>query len=559
MYILANLHWFILLLGALVFFHELGHFLVAKACGVRVLRFSLGFGPRLFGFTRGETEYLISALPLGGYVKMLGETPGVEVPPEDAGRSFAHKSVWQRSAIVVAGPVFNLILALTVYFGMFTGTQTFGDTRLGIVSVGEPAWNAGLRPGDKIVAVDGEPVGDWDALREHIGTRPGEALRMTYERDGSEHVVTLHPEAKDEANVFQEAEKRGRIGVSARYIKAIVGVVDSESPAALAGVHTGDRVLRVNGQPVAAWHELRAKVRSTASGAPVRLVIARDGGEREVTVQPNTARPQGLDADLFSSADTTDGYTGLVSAESLVAKVEADTPAAELGLVQGDRPVALKMIRSDGSSVERPIGSYFIDLAAFSGLDARNRFVLTWQHGREILQKPLELEAREQKDEFKNTRTEYVFGAQNDDATLDTYTYDRDVGPVEALREAAKQVGADMGLIATGLSKLVSGKLSFDNMGGPIMLFVIAEKTAKRGPATYLRAMAMISVNLGMLNLLPIPVLDGGHLMFCLVEAVRRRPPSLRFRELANMVGLALLLLLMVLVLKNDILRYVLG
>ncbi len=558
LYVLQNFHYFVLLLGALVFFHELGHFLVAKACGVRVLKFSLGFGPRLFGFTRHGTEYLISALPLGGYVKMLGELPGAEVSPEEAASSFGNKPVWQRAAIVSAGPVFNLVLAFLLYLGMFTGVQTFGDTRLGMVLPDAPAHNAGLRAGDKILAVDGEPFDDWMKLREHIGARAGEPLTVTYERGGAIGTLRVNPEPRDEPNEFQETETRGRIGVLNRFVKPVLGLVDSESPAARAGLRSGDVVVAVSGNPVAAWHEVRAGVAATPSGEPVRLRVRRDGQELEVTLTPE-APPAGLEAGLFSSADTAAGYTGLVSKEALVATVEPETPAAELGLQPGDRPVRLQMIRADGTSVSRPIGSFFSDLEAFSGLDARNRFVLTYQRGRQLVEKPLQLLAREEKDELKNKRTVYVFGAKNDESLVDMYTYERRVGPFEAVRLAAEKVGADMTLIAGGIAKLVSGKLSFDTMGGPIMLFVIAEKTAAMGPEAFLRAMAVISVNLGMLNFLPIPVLDGGHLMFCAVEAIRRRPPSLRFRELANVVGLALLLLLMVLVLKNDLLNYVLG
>ena len=145
MYILQNLHWFVILIGALVFFHELGHFLVAKACRVRVLRFSLGFGPKLLSFERSGTIYQISLLPLGGYVKMLGEAPGAEVPSDERQWAFAERPLWQRTAIVLAGPVFNFMLAYVVYVTMFVGVHTFGATKLGVVSVGDPAWEAGLR------------------------------------------------------------------------------------------------------------------------------------------------------------------------------------------------------------------------------------------------------------------------------------------------------------------------------------------------------------------------------------------------------------------------------
>ena len=577
LYVLENIHWFALLIGALVFVHELGHFLVAKACGVKVTKFSLGFGPKLLAFTRGETEYRIGALPLGGYVKMLGEVPGAEIPPEDEARAFFSKPVWQRTAVAAAGPLFNFVLATVVYFAMFVGPQTFGDTKLGVVSRGDPAWNAGLRPGDRIVEVNGVAVQRWDDLRTEIGSRPGQRAYIAYERDGTMHRVEVTPASQQESNVFQEKEKRGRIGVSLQYIKTLVAVVDPQSPAALAGMKTGDRIIKVGETPVEAWHELRSALQEVPADLPIALTLQRpvestaESGaenkedqkspneEHSILLTPNKdVRPQ-LDASLFSSADTPWGYTGIVSQDSVVAKVEADTPAAKAGLLSGDRLLHLKLVKPDGTTEKRPIGVWGIDLAAMSGVDARSKFTLTVQRGAEIIAQDFMLEAREERDELKNTYTRYVFGATNTPGSMGTYTLKRQVGLAEAFQQALTQVGRDATLIAKGIGMLIRGRLPLDSMGGPIMLFVIAEKSAKRGWEHFLRMMAVISVNLGLLNLLPVPVLDGGHLMFFALEAIRRKPPSIRAREIANMVGLALLLMLMVLVFKNDILKYVLG
>ena len=555
-YFLQNFHYFLVLIGALVFFHELGHFLVAKACNVKVLRFSLGMGPRLFSTTRGETEYQLSLLPLGGYVKMLGEAPGTDIPPEEAGRALGNKPLWQRTAIVLAGPVFNFILATLVYFSMFVGTHTSGDTRLGVVTVGEPAWEAGLRPGDKIVAVEGTPVSRWDELREQIAKRPDASLHVTYEREGQSHDVTLQTQTRNEENVFQETESRGKIGVSLQFLRPVLGLVDNDSPAAKAGLRTDDVVVQVGPKPVKAWHEVRDAVAATPTGTPVHLQVLR--GEQKVEVDLTPAAPvPGLPSTLFSAADTQQGYTGLVNKDALVASIEKDTPAATAGLQVNDRLLQLTIKTPDGKEAHRPIGVWGIDLASF-GLDARSDLVLTVQRGHEVLTRSFHLMQREEKDEFKNAHTAYVLGALNDPNILDTYTFDRQVGPLEAFSESFIQVGDDMTLIARGIAKIAQGRISLNTMGGPIMLFVIAEKSAKRGWQYYLRTLAMISVNIGMLNMLPIPVLDGGHLLFFGMEAVSRRPPSMRMREMANMVGLALLLMLMFLVFKNDLLRFVL-
>lgn len=226
----VNVFWFALLLGVLIFVHELGHFTFAKLFDVKVLRFSLGFGPRLIGVRKGDTDYCVSALPLGGYVKMVGELNDSEIAPEDRPRAFSQKPVWMRSIILVFGPVANLVLALLVYVVMFTGKQTFGDTRIGVVTPAGPAWQAGLRPGDRIVAIGERPVNDWSDILTGIGEHPGAHLTMTYERAGQRQTVAVQPEAHVEHDELQEDQKRGRIGISLFYVKPILAVVESHEP-----------------------------------------------------------------------------------------------------------------------------------------------------------------------------------------------------------------------------------------------------------------------------------------------------------------------------------------
>ena len=554
-----NFFYFIVLIGALVFFHELGHFLVAKACKVKVHCFSLGFGTTLFSFQRGETEYRIALLPLGGYVKMLGELPGVEIPEEDLPRALSSKPLWQRFAVVLAGPAFNFILAFIIYFCMFLGNQTFMDTRVGVVSHGDPAWEAGLRPGDKIVEVNGQAVEAWGDLREEIAGRPGESIPMVYERKGQRHATTVLPETHQEENLFKEQESRGRIGISLQYVKPVIAVVDPRSPAAEAGLQSDDVIVGVEGQAIEAWHELRAVLRAIPKGESVSLTVTRDEQERSFVVRPNAAFPPELDRELFSSADTPWGYTGICSKGTVIEEVAEGTPAYQAGLAPGDRLTKIVMNKKDGTFNERLIGVWEIDLAAFHGADARNDFVLTIQRGVEVFSRPLRLLAKEEVDDLKNVSTRYVFGATNDRTVLGSYTFERVIGPGEAVGRALDQVGEDTTLIGTGIAKLVQGTVPMDSMGGPIMLFVFAGKSAEHGIQSFLRMLAIISVNLGLFNLLPVPVLDGGHLMLFLIEGIRRKPPSIRFREITNMVGIAILLLLMVLVFSNDIMRFVLG
>ncbi|MEZ4271470.1 MAG: RIP metalloprotease RseP [Myxococcota bacterium] len=561
-YLLQNAHWFLLLIGALNFFHELGHFLVAKACNVKVLKFSLGFGPRLLGFQRGETEYCISALPLGGYVKMLGEIPGLDIPPEEADRALSSKPLWQRSAVLFAGPGFNFLLAFVVYLVMFSGTQTFGSTQVGLVSVGEAAWEAGIRPGDRIVDIDGNTVADWDDLVEQVAPKAGRKLRVTFERQGENHVVYVTPQARKEANAFREEEIRGKIGVSLQYVKPVLAVVDPDSPAAKAGLQSGDVITKVGDTPVAAWHEVKQAVGELGAGRKVKLQARRGEQLHDYVIEPvafeETAAA--IDPQLLSAADTSSGYTGLVSVDTVISDIDKGTPAQKAGLKVGDRLLRLAIVAPDDTRSERPIGSWMIDLAALSGVvNPQSKFILTVQRGHEVLEHSFQLEARDEIDDLKNSYTRYVFGAKHSNDVMSSYTFKRDVGVWEATQRAVSQVGTDATSIVKGLSMWIRGRLPSDAMGGPIMLFVIAEKSAKRGLDSFMRMMALISVNLGVLNLLPIPVLDGGHLLFFAIEAIKRKPPSMRTREIATMVGLTLLLVLMVWVMTNDVLKFVLG
>ncbi len=553
-YVFANLHWFLLFITVLVFVHELGHFLVAKWCGVKVLKFSIGMGPRIVSVRRGDTEYAISLLPLGGFVKMLGDMPGAEIDPEDADKAFNNKKVWQRAAIVFAGPLFNFVLALGVYFAMFTGQQTFEATRIGSATVNGPAWSAGLRPGDLILAVDGQKPRDYYELRELIGARPNSTLTIAYERDGEQHTANVTTRTYDENNVFQEREARGRIEVNNRFVEPLVAIVDTTSPAAQAGLLTGDRIMSVDGKQVSAWHEVRNLLQ--AGDGPVKLGVRRGEQVFDLTLTP-TEPVAHLGGELLSAADRKNGYTGLVSKESTLARVDADTPAALADLRVGDRVIAVTTHDQAGTATTRPVNTLTLDLMMAS--DARDAITLVVQRGRGISTHEVKFTEREEKDDFKNVRRSQVFGAAGDPAAVGVYTMARKVGPVEGFTRAVKHVGQDMTLIVKGIAKIASGQLPTDSMGGPIMLFVIAEKSANAGLTEFLTMLAVISVNLGLINLVPVPVLDGGHLMFLAMEAIRRRPPSVRVREVANVVGLVMLLMLMVLVFKNDIVRFVLG
>ncbi len=256
-------------------------------------------------------------------------------------------------------------------------------------------------------------------------------------------------------------------------------------------------------------------------------------------------------------------YTGLVSNDVIIAKVDAETPAAQVGLLTGDRLLSVAQVSGTaGEAVKelqrRQIDVWAIDLGSFAAGRSTDGLEIEFQRGGEVRSRRFSMAAREHVDALKNRTTRYVFGAFNDRELMQSYTFERDVGAVEALGRAVRQVGFDATLIGKGIVKMIQGVLPMESMGGPIMLFVLAGKSAEAGLDAFLRTLAVISVNLGLLNLLPIPVLDGGHLAIFAIEGIRRRPPSMRFREVTNMIGVTILLLLMVWVFGNDIVRFVL-
>ncbi len=346
---------FVVVLGVLIFVHEFGHFIVARRLGVGVTKFSFGFGPKLFGVKRGETEYIVSAIPLGGYVKLVGESDGDEVPEDQRARSFSHKSLAVKTAVVAAGPLGNLLFAVLVFWIVFLGG-----------------------------------------------------------------VPTLTPK---------------------------IGNVLPDSPAARAGLESGDVVVRIGGEAVSTWEELAARIRQEGAGKGLSMTVRRDGKELTVTV----------------AAEIREGKS--IFGEKVL--------EPRIGIVAGQDIVRRKL------------------------------------------------------------------------------------GPVAALLRAGKETGKLVELTVMTVVKLVTRVLPSDTLGGPILIAQLAGDQARQGISPFAYFLGLLSVNLGILNLLPIPILDGGHILFFSIEALRRKPLSPQARALAQQVGLAIILMLTALVFYNDIARLV--
>lgn len=434
-------------LGVLVTFHEFGHFWVARRCGVKVLRFSVGFGtPLVRWHDRQGTEFVIAAIPLGGYVKMLDEREG-DVPPALVGQSFNRKPVGQRIAIVAAGPVANFLLAIFFFWMLaMLGSQQIRPV-IGTVENGSPAAAAGLTAGQEIVSVDGKPTNGWSAVNLQLVRRLGESgtLNIGVRDEGSSTEQQRQVKLDQWLKGADEPDPILSLGLQPwrPAIEPVLAEIDPKGPAGAAGLKTGDRLLGIGGQSVNEWQQVVDSVRARP-GAQVVVRVERDGAPLDVPV-------------------------------TLGVKGEGEAAAGYLG----------------------------------AG----------------------------------------VKGGQWPASMLREVSY----GPLEAVGEGLSRTWNMSVLTLGSLKKMLFGELSVKNLSGPITIAKVAGASAQSGVGDFLNFLAYLSISLGVLNLLPIPVLDGGHLLFYLVEWARGRPLSDRVQGWGVQIGISLVLGVMLLALINDL------
>lgn len=445
-YVFAQkLWWFLVVLGILVTFHEYGHFIVARWAGVKVLKFSLGFGPKLFSRQVGDTEYVVSLIPLGGYVKMFGEDLAETITPKEQEESFVHKSLWKRTLIVAAGPGFNFLLSYLIFSAwLATGTPlpipTFEELapKVDAIRVNSPAKTAGIEVGDKVTRINEEDITTKHDVYAAIAESQGRALTFEVLRNGQYKTFIVTPELMD-PNPTDEPIYVVGIEEAAPLVSSVI----PDMPAMAGGLQDNDRIVAIGDVEIHTWSEMTTIVQKSAN-QPLDFQVDRHGAIVSLTItpEPMEATKDGLPVEVGKIGITGPGRS----------MVRADSPLT--ALVQGIHA--------------------------------------TWGWSE---------------------------------------------------------------LTVVGIYKMFTGEISSKNLGGPIMIASASGKAAENGISNVAFLVAILSINLGILNLLPIPILDGGHLFFFACEAVLRRPLGERQREVAQQVGMVLLFSIMIFAFFNDIQR----
>ncbi len=569
-----DLLYFIILVSSLIFVHEFGHFMVAKAFGVKVLTFSLGFGPKVVRLRGRETEYCVSLLPLGGYVKMLEASKSDYVPPEDRHRTFESLAVYKRLLIVLAGPVMNLIFPVILYFSVFVTAGPFLPPTVGVVLPGYPA-DGKLRPGDRVMAVNGQEIGTFDELKRIVAKHPGQLITFKVFRDNKH--VDVEVVANDTIRHLQLdiVEHVGEVGIQPRAPAAVIGVPDPESPAYRAGLRTFDVVTHVAGREVKQFMDLdNAFADNRGVTVPVtylRPMPVEGALQFEDTESEGLANMAVFESGVVALTPAPEGATllervGIESADLYVAHVPKDTYLYNAGLRPGARILTLDGQKLAAWSVfhqlldENKDAPHTIEyLAARDGRKSTGRFTIrrediTDENGQRSRRYVLPCGSWATR-VAKGLHNCYTGSAQQ---WLPLALEDRVEHPTPiryALEKAVQETVDVTRFVVISMVRLAQGRISFRNLSGPITIYELAGEGGRRGVDYFIWVMALISINLGLLNLLPIPVLDGGHIMFFILEGAMRRPLPMRVREVAHIMGMAVLFMLIVIAFKNDVER----
>lgn len=571
-----DLLYFILFISILIFIHEFGHFAFAKLFGVKVMTFSIGFGPKVLKVRGKETEYCVGLLPFGGFVTMLEEGKAEQpILPEERHRTFEAQPLWKRVVIVLAGPAMNLVFPVALYTSVYLEDREFLPPTVGAVFPGKPA-DGKLFPGDVITAIDGEAVANFPEVQKAFAKKAGIPLRVTLDRDGKTVDVTVTP--NDEVEVVEPSELElfehvGRVGIAPTFASPVIGIPRTDSPAWRAGLRTFDRITAINGRKVETFVELQ-KMLSQNRGDNVVLTFVRpvsvgqglgglcdfavlETGIASLALRPRQEGAVVREGDPEGRAKDVFDRTGIEGVEMYVAFVPEGSSEHKMGLRAGDRITHLDGVPQQMWKVERR-GGYALDDTTMVGMLLRepNRVhELVWTRDGERMSGTFQLRKERWDDELGQHYERYVFRTTHWQPRVASKLVPNPQPTLYAVRRGFEETMNAIKFIVVGFVRIAQGRVSLATVSGPITLYDVAGDAGAKGTTYFVWAMAVTSVNLGLINLLPIPVLDGGHLLLFFIEWVRRRPVSVRARALSSLFGISVLAVLMLVAFKNDVSR----
>lgn len=542
-WLLSGFNWiipFVILISLTVFVHELGHFLVAKYFGVRVEVFSIGMGKKIWKRRYGDTEYAISLFPIGGYVKMFGDELGAEIEAEHKASSFVHKPVMQRIGVVLAGPIMNLVFA----FILFVLIAVFGDLQkapvVGDISEQTEAFAVGFRSGDSILSVNSQAVRTWAEAQSIFDQSIGKEVTLKVVRHGGgEEVLRFTPKSIPNNELLSLNKEMGSVaGLTNLTPGPGFGVSDQNSWAYKAGFRTGDFISKFNGKEVKFWRDAEDLILN--SKPPYKVTVMRAGAKGEF---------ESVDLEIqLALTGTTLATLGLERGELFLRKVMPDSPAQKAGLQEGD-----KLLEIQGQS----ISSWDLVNDTIKGFKAEDK-VIAVKFARAGEVKSVAITPQ-------MTTTETAQGLVEDRFVIgivpwlfqgvpEVTTVQYGLG-LDALSRGLERTWEVTAMTVLSFVKLFKAEISPKNIGGIISIGIAASRSFEMGLGQFFSMMGTISISLFILNLLPVPVLDGGHMVFYTIELIKGSPLSLRKMELAQRFGIVVLMSLMVFALFNDFTR----
>ena len=522
---------FSLLLGILVVIHELGHYLAARFFGVKVEVFSLGFGPKLFKFKKWDTLFCISLIPLGGYVKMFGDNPRQVLTEEEKKIGFLSQKIWPKTAIALAGPVMNFFLAIVLFMAVGIIGQKRAEPVLGDIEEKSSAFEQGFRSGDQILSIEGHSIQYWEEVHHWIQKNPEKPLAFEIQRENQNISITVAPKKESNTQLSVLSRFIGTLeGLSVASSSAHIGVPSTNSIAFQKGLRTFDEIKEIDGVPILNWRDLKQAYPSQTTAGPLKIKVDREGLSKEFEIPV--------------SAQMTLEDLGIEKTSLYIDRVKPGSPAQLAGLLKKDRLLALnKKTLQKWEDFSEIIKNYKEDSLQVSIL-------------REGIEKTLTLKPEKMPLVQSDGQLEYrnmigVASAQY--FSFPNTTTFRILNPLHALFYGFQQTFKWVGVTGKVLWKLVSGSISRRMLGGPLSIAQAAKRSFSESMVQFLIVMAIISINLFLMNLLPIPILDGGHILLFTIEGIKGRALSVQKIEMIQMIGFSVVLFFIVLTLFNDI------